>query len=113
MSDNIFILSWDCNGLESIIPIGGLKDLHEEAEKSRMWETLETGEDPGNQYNRQLQHWVTSLTLRARLNTQRNYEIYTIHTTPEIDEEYLRDAFDTNREAAIKLIRERGNKIYG
>jgi hypothetical protein len=111
--DNVFILSWDCNGLESVVPLGRLEELHDEAEKDRTWKTLQTGQDPGNLYHRALHQWVTALTMRARLNSQRNYEVYSIHTTPDITKEFFEDAFKTNRDATVKLIRERGNKIYG
>jgi hypothetical protein len=87
--------------------------MKDDAEKSRVWKTLETGQDPGNQFLRDLHHWVSALTMRARLNSQRNYEIYSVHVTPEITEQYMRDAFETDREHTIKLIRERGHKIYG
>lgn len=101
MSDNVFILSWDMYGLEACMDITDL-------DKKLMWETLQQGEDARNPVSSTLH----MLLLRARLNSHRHYEIYSITTTPEITKEYLTQMFEDNPQGTAELIREKGNKIF-
>jgi hypothetical protein len=52
------------------------------------------------------------LTLRARLNTHRHYEIYSINVDSEIDEDDIRLMFEDNPQGSADMIRERGIGIY-
>ena len=52
------------------------------------------------------------MTLRARANTQRHYEIYGIQTVEDIDKSTLERLFEDDPQAAAELIRERGTKLY-
>ena len=59
-----------------------------------------------------LQHIVSSIMLRARVNSQRHYEIYTVTMDGSITEDDVRDMFKDNPQAMADLIRVRGNKMY-
>ena len=100
MSDNVFLLSWDCNGLESLINIT-------EYEKEVAWATLKDEDTLTN-----LSSMVRHLMLRARANPQRDYEIYTIGVSVGITEEDVRNMFDNDPQGSANLIRERGKKIF-
>jgi hypothetical protein len=56
---------------------------------------------------------LQAMTMRARFNPQRNYEIYTFNTTEELDEETLWRYADENPQALVDMIRERGKRLYG
>jgi hypothetical protein len=112
--NNIFLLSWDQNGLESVISLHEIEHAIEEQQKVRMWEILKSEDavDTGNSAERDLNRYVNSILLRARVNPQRHYEVYTIHTTPGITAQNMRDMFENNPQASAELIRERGTKLY-
>lgn len=97
---NVFLLSWDCEGLEACINVSN-------AEKAIMWSTLK-----GEQPDYKIGNIVSMMMLRARANPQRHYEIYTIHVDETISEKDLRQMFDDSPQTAVDLIRERGNKIF-
>ena len=101
MSNNVFILSWDCHGLEACVDATDL-------DKQAMWNTLKDGENARNSVGATLHY----LMMRARLNSQRHYEIYSITADPEITKEDLIQQFTDNPQGMADLIRERGNKIY-
>jgi hypothetical protein len=50
--------------------------------------------------------------LRARFNTQRNYEIYIVHATPEITQEDIVSMFEADPQTAADTIRRLGHKFY-
>jgi arsenate reductase-like glutaredoxin family protein len=50
--------------------------------------------------------------LRARYNSQRHYEIYTVNMDESISEQDIRDMFETSPQGMADLIRERGHKMY-
>ena len=101
MSDgNIFLLSWDCNGLESCINISDI-------EKQHTWAVLGDKESPVS-----LGNIVNAVILRARYNSQRHYEVYTITVEESITVEDMQQMFEDNPQYAAELIRDRGNKIY-
>ena len=111
---NVFLLSWDMTGLESLIDLTTLEKLHEQEEKVRMMQILSDpkARDPGNQSGSVLNQIVQNILLRARVNQQRHYEVYTIQTTPGITEKDLWDMFNNDPQTAAELIRERGNQLY-
>lgn len=100
MSDgNIFLLSWDMLGLDSVVNIS-------EFEKAVTWSTLK--DEPGPR----LGSVVNAVLIRARMNSQRHYEVYTVTMEDTITEEEVRDMFEANPQHMADLIRERGHKIY-
>jgi hypothetical protein len=91
---------WDCNGFEV------LKDCSS-WERESLLNTIagkELTKPPVN---------LQAMTMRARFNPQRNYEIYTFNTTEELDEETLWRYADENPQALVDMIRERGKRLYG
>ena len=99
MEGNLFLLSWDMMGLEAVINITDL-------EKDAIWQTLQDKPTP------KLNHIVNAIMIRARANSQRHYEIYTITVDDGIAEEDIREMFDNDPQGSADLIRERGHKIY-
>jgi len=85
--NNLFLLSWDQLGLESCINVTAM-------EKEQVWSLLKNE------------------NLRARANSQRHYEIYTVTIDGSITEDDVRDMFKDNPQAMADLIRDRGNKMY-
>lgn len=96
---NIFVLSWDMHGLEACVDITKL-------EKEKVWATLQ------NKESNPIGQVVSSLMLRARYNSQRHYEIYSIQVSDGISESDIREMFELNPQGSAELIRERGVKLY-
>jgi hypothetical protein len=97
---NLFLVSWDCNGLEAVINIT-------DYEKEATWATLKNEDPPAK-----LSSMVNHLMLRARANSQRHYEIYTMNVAEGIADEDIRGMFESDPQGSADLIRDRGNKIY-
>jgi hypothetical protein len=97
---NLFLVSWDCNGLESCINLT-------EYEKETSWALL-SNEDPPAKLNGIVNH----LMMRARANPQRHYEIYTMTAVDSITDEDIRGMFESDPQGSADLVRDRGNKIY-
>lgn len=100
MNTNLFLVSWDCNGLEACINVT-------DYEKEVVWAKLKN-EDPPAKLNSMVNH----LMLRARANPQRNYEIYTMNAVDGINEEDIRGMFNADPQRSADLVRDRGNKIF-
>lgn len=96
---NVFLLSWDMNGIESVVNIT-------EFEKEAMWNTLQDVKSP------KLGSIVNQIMLRARYNSQRHYEVYTVRVDESISAEDLKTMFEDNPQHAAELIRDRGTKLY-
>lgn len=111
---NLFLLSWDMTGLESVIDLTAVEKLHKEEEKTRMIAILSDPEarDPGNGQGTMLNQIVQHIIMRARANVQRHYEVYTIQTTGGVSEKDLWDMFNNDPQYAAELIQERGNQLY-
>ena len=97
---NIFLLSWDMQGLETCIDVSSL-------DKERMWNILQDKPTDKN-----LHDIVTGVILRARFNSQRHYEVYTVYSDPGITADDIRQMFENDPQGSAELIRERGTKIH-
>ena len=97
---NLFIMAWDCNGLEGVVNITDL-------EKEATWAMLQDQEP-----SKKISHIVNYLMLRARANGQRHYEIYTMNAVAGISDEDIRSMFENDPQGSADLIRDRGRKIY-
>jgi len=95
--ENIFAIMWDCNGLEVVeqVPDPALTTF-----------AVLQNKEPPRMPN------INMWAMRARLNTQRNYEIYIVHATPEITKEDIRDMFEADPQTAADTIRRLGHKFY-
>lgn len=100
MSDgNIFLLSWDMHGIESVVNIT-------ELDQAKTWATLKDEKGPS------LGSIVNAVMLRARYNSQRHYEVYTVTFSKDITDADIRKMFEENPQGMAELMRERGHKMY-
>lgn len=100
MSKN-FVVMWCCEGLEAIVDVEGI-------EHNNMLHALKTGVLP----KATIDQYLTMMMFRARANTQRHYEIYAISAQEGIEEDDIRDMFETNPQYAADTCRRIGEKIY-
>jgi hypothetical protein len=95
---NKFLAMWDCDGLECLIDITDLEgDNFMSALKG------ETSKTPFN---------LGMMMMRARLNSQRSYEIYIFDTDETMDYDFVKDMFDNDPQVIVNSIRENGRKLY-
>ena len=93
------VVVWDQRGLEYI-------GDYTEYTQAKTWAALSGTECPVTFPN--LMH----LQLRARYNSQRHYEIYTITVEESVTVDDLKNMFETNPQGTADLIRERGHCFY-
>lgn len=98
MSGHVFLVMWDCYGLETCIDV--TQHLQD-----RTWATL-TNSKPKEIPN------VNHLILRAKFNTQRHYEIYTVTAQSGITAEEIKIMFEASPQIAADTIRNLGQVIY-
>ena len=96
----VYICMWDENGFEV------LKDCTS-WERHSLLNTIAGKELTPAPVNLQ------ALTMRARFNPQRAYEIWTFNTVEELDEDALWSYADDNPQGLVDMIRERGKRLYG
>ena len=94
-----FLVMWDCNGLECVADFT-------EYSQAQVWAGLKGETGPRMFPN------VEHLKLRARMNSQRNYEIYAITAVDGITEQDIRDMFEANPQGAADTIRRLGQVLY-
>ena len=95
-----FLVMWDCNGLEVVADIT-------EDEQTRVWAALK-----GQTVQSQLPN-LNHLMLRARYNSQRNYEIYIVEATEGITAKDIEDMFEASPQAGADVIRRLGHRVLG
>ena len=95
-----FLIMWCNEGLECCIDIT-------EDEQRRMWQKLK-GEPVSESAIPNYQH----LLLRARYNSQRHYEIYSVEATDGITAEDIREMFEANPQSAADTIRRLGHCLH-
>jgi len=93
------LLMWDNLGLEYCANIT-------EIDKRIMWDQLKGVESKHCLPN------LNALILRARYNSQRHYEIYTVDVDPSITAEDMIKMFKSTPQEMADLIRSRGNQLY-
>lgn len=104
MTTNAYIFMWDQTGIESIIPI----TKYERWEQQQLLDILKDQPLVPNPIN----SIISGLTLRARYNSQRHYEIYCIDCAASITEEFWQQQWQEYPQATADLIRDRGIRIY-
>ena len=110
---NTFIISWDMTGLEAVVDVTQDLAAGELRDQEVLFDILKEPEaNHGNEPWRRINSIIQSMTLRARANTQRHYEIYGIQTVEDIDKSTLERLFEDDPQAAAELIRDRGTKLY-
>ena len=95
--NGMFAIMWDCYGLEAVARIPNPAD--------RTFALLK-GTEPPTMPN------INMWELRARFNTQRNYEIYLITATPGITEDDIRNMFEADPQGSAETIRRIGEKFF-
>jgi len=98
---NTFILAWDMYGLESCVNAT-------QVDREKVWNTLANKED-SKESIASILHFIT---MRARLNSHRHYEVYAIDVDESIDEDSIRASFENDPQSMAELIRSRGRKIH-
>ena len=97
MSNHLFVVMWDCHGLEA------LARVPEPADTTFALLQSKKAPDMPN-----IMHWK----LRARANSQRHYEIYTFSVESGIGADDIREMFEANPQMAADTIRRIGHQIY-
>jgi hypothetical protein len=110
----VYLLSWDMTGLETVLDLTTLEQLKQQEEQMRMMQILSDPDarDPGDQTGKVINRTIQGILLRARVNSQRHYEVYTIQTDPAVSEKDMWELFNNSPQQAAELIRERGNQLY-
>lgn len=89
---------WDCNGLESLHDVTNIEG-----------DAFMTGLK-GETYK--LPFDLGMMVIRARVTSQRSYEIYTFSTDPDVDYDCVKDMFEHSPQVIVDAVRKNGNKIY-
>ena len=97
LRNGVFAIMWCCNGLEAVVRLPDPAD--------RTFALLK-GVEPPKMPN------INMWELRARYNSQRNYEIYIITAQAGISEDDIRDMFEADPQSAADTIRRIGEKYY-
>lgn len=105
MTTNAFLFSWDCTGVEAIIPITEYEDW----DTANAFNVLEGKAKTANPLNQT----ISAILMRARANPQRFYEVYTVDCDPGISETDWRDMWDASPQMCADMIRKSGVKLYG
>jgi len=95
-----FLIMWDQLGLECCIDVT-------EDQQRRMWQTLR-----GEPVSETAIPTYNHLLLRARYNSQRRYEIYSVEATDGITAEDIREMFEASPQTAADTIRRLGHCLH-
>lgn len=93
-----YLAVWDCYGLESLFNVTQYMQQY----------TYNTLMELPLPKSIPLNH----LLLRARNNTQRNYEIYVFDVEEDVTETMLRESFEATPQGIVDYIRKNGQQIY-
>jgi hypothetical protein len=96
----VYICMWDENGFEVLKDCSGW-------ERQALLDTLAGKQLKPAPVNLQ------AMTMRARFNPQRAYEIWTFNAEEDLDEDTLWGYAEDNPQALVDMIRDRGKKLYG
>lgn len=111
---NYFLVMWSREGLESIIDLRELFEKVDEEEKQYVFEVLKNQNlAKPKSFVHRMGAIVNAMTLRARFNGQRFYEIYTIMTDESISFEEIKSGMNEDPQVWAETIRSRGVKIFG
>lgn len=95
----VYICMWDENGFEII-------------EDCTAWERESFLDTIAGKALKPAPVNLQAMTMRARFNPQRAYEIWTFNTEESLDELTLWGYADTNPQALVDMIRNRGKQLY-
>ena len=95
-----FLIMWCSEGLECCVDIT-------EDQQQRMWERLK-----GQPLRETAIPNYNHLLLRARYNSQRHYEIYSVEATDGITAEDIKEMFEASPQTAADTIRRLGHCLH-
>ena len=101
-----YLAMWDNQGLECLYDVDLHMNRYNEWEKLKVVAILKEEKLPDNPPAIPLQMMI----LRARVNSQRVYEIYEFNSTMGYKE--LTDVFNDDPQPVVEWIRENGKKVY-
>lgn len=101
-----YLAMWDMLGLESLHDVDAHMNKYNEWEKQKVVAILKEERIPQQPAGIPLQ----MMLLRAKVNSQRAYEIYEFNSTMAYDE--LKEAFEIDPQPIIEWIRDNGKKVY-
>ena len=101
-----FVAMWDMTGLEALINVTQIEKEHEDWEKENIFRILKDQDKTLKPAHVPLEMMI----LRARVNSQRHYEIYAFDS--ELSEQDIRETFETSPQVIVDAIRNIGHKFY-
>jgi hypothetical protein len=101
-----YLAMWDVLGLESLHDVDLHMDKYNEWEKQKVVAILKEERIPSQPSGIPLQ----MMLLRAKVNSQRVYEIYEFNSTMAYDD--LKEAFEIDPQPIVEWIRNNGKKVY-
>jgi len=101
-----YLAMWDMLGLESLHDVDAHMDKYNEWEKQKVVAILKEERIPSQPSGIPLQ----MMLLRAKVNSQRAYEIYEFNSTMAYDD--LKEAFEIDPQPIVEWIRSNGKKVY-
>lgn len=104
MTTNTYLIYWCNEGLESVTPI----TQYEQWDRDNTFRVLNNEEPVRNP----LTGIIQMMTMRARFNPQRHYELYAIECDENITKENLEEMFEQDPQGSAELIRKRGCRLY-
>lgn len=109
----LFVLSWDQLGIEGVVDVTEMEERRLDAEKQQMWDVLQDkSADTHKGRDNDIGSIVRMMSLRARFNHHRHYEIYSINTEYSITAGDIRQMFENDPQGSADLIRKRGKQLY-
>lgn len=93
-------------GLECLFDVGVHMNELNEWEKQKIVSILKEERTPKKPQGIPLQHMI----IRAKVNSQRAYEIYEFNSTLAYNE--IKEAFEDNPQPIVEWIRANGKKVY-
>lgn len=102
-----YLAMWDMLGLECIFNVTKHLQEVEDHEKNVMWNLLK---DPNFKDVGPPSLPLNMMILRAKVNSQRAYEIYEFNST--MTEFELREVFENDPQPVVEWIRKNGYKVY-
>lgn len=106
-SSTIWLAFWCNEGLERLVNVSKFIARS----KNELVEKIKSGEGPIISSEQELTSIISSMTLRGRFNPQRHYELYTFNSNDGMDENTIREWFDSAPQLAVDWIRANGYGI--
>ena len=96
-----WIVLFDNEGLDTLVPYS---DMVEEQVMSKL---------AGGKMNRDAQHTISRIMLRARFNEQRHPEVWCYSTAEDMEYKDMRDLWEASPQYMADLIRKSGQQLHG